>query len=52
MASRFPAGMLRCVLVYAHRGGTPEHERIGAWLKTTLNGDAPFGLFANICTKL
>jgi uncharacterized protein len=32
------------VLVYAHRGGTPEHERIATWLETVLNGDAPLGL--------
>lgn len=32
------------VLVYAHRGGTPEHEQIGAWLQTLANGSAPFGL--------
>lgn len=32
------------MLVYAHRGGTPGHERIGAWLETVLGGDAPFGL--------
>ncbi len=37
---------------YTHRGGTPEHERIGAWLETALNGDAPFGLVAYVCTKL
>jgi toxin-antitoxin system PIN domain toxin len=34
------------VLVYAHRGGTPEHERIGAWLQTVANGSAAFGLSA------
>jgi hypothetical protein len=39
------------VLVYAHRGGTPEYERIGAWLEMALNGDAPFGLVAYVCTK-
>jgi uncharacterized protein len=32
------------VLVYAHRGGTPEHEQIGAWLEAVANGSAPFGL--------
>jgi uncharacterized protein len=32
------------VLVHAHRGGTPEHERIGAWLEKVANGSAPFGL--------
>jgi hypothetical protein len=32
------------VLVYAHRGGTPEYDRIGAWLQTVANGSAAFGL--------
>ncbi len=32
------------MLVYAHRGGTSEHERIGAWLETVLGGDAQFGI--------
>lgn len=32
------------VLVYAQRGGAPEHERIGAWLQDVANGSAPFGL--------
>lgn len=32
------------VLVYAQRGGTPEHDRIGAWLQDTANGSAAFGL--------
>lgn len=32
------------MLVYAHRGGTPEHEQIGAWLESVANGSAPFGL--------
>jgi uncharacterized protein len=32
------------VLVYAHRGGTPENERIGDWLQTVANGSAAFGL--------
>jgi len=30
--------------VYAHRGGTPEHEQIGVWLEKVANGSAPFGL--------
>lgn len=32
------------MLVYAHRGGFPEYERIGAWLEEAANGSAPFGL--------
>ena len=32
------------VLVYAHRGGTAEHDRIGSWLEEVANGSAPFGL--------
>jgi toxin-antitoxin system PIN domain toxin len=32
------------VLVYAHRGGTPEYDQIGEWLQTALNGNAPVGL--------
>jgi toxin-antitoxin system PIN domain toxin len=32
------------VLVYAHRGGTGEHEQIGVWLEDVANGSAPFGL--------
>lgn len=32
------------MLVYAHRGGTPEHDRIGAWLEEVANNSAPFGL--------
>lgn len=32
------------VLVYAHRGGTPEHEQIGSWLQDLANASAPFGL--------
>jgi uncharacterized protein len=32
------------VLVHAQRGGTPEHERIGAWLEEVANAGAPFGL--------
>ncbi len=32
------------MLVYAHRGGTPENERMGEWLETALNGSAPIGL--------
>ena len=32
------------MLVYAHRGGTPENERMGEWLETLLNGSAPVGL--------
>ena len=35
------------MLVYAHRGGTPEHERIGEWLEALLNGSAPVG-FASL----
>lgn len=34
------------VLVYAQRGGTPEHRQIGAWLENVANGDASFGLSA------
>jgi toxin-antitoxin system PIN domain toxin len=32
------------VLVYAHRGGTPEYERIGGWLEEQASADTPFGL--------
>ena len=32
------------MLVYAHRGGTPENERMGEWLETFLNSSAPVGL--------
>jgi uncharacterized protein len=32
------------VLVYAQRGGTPEHDRIGSWLQDVANASAPFGL--------
>lgn len=32
------------MLVYAHRGGNPESERIGAWLEEVANGTASFGL--------
>jgi len=32
------------VLVYAHRGGTPEYEQIGGWLETVLGGDAPLAI--------
>lgn len=32
------------MLVYAHRGGSPEHEQMGSWLEEAVNGDAPFGL--------
>jgi hypothetical protein len=32
------------VLVYAHRGGTSEHEQVGAWLQEVANGSAPYGL--------
>lgn len=32
------------MLVYAHRGGTAEHEQIGMWLEEVANGSAPFGL--------
>ncbi len=32
------------MLVYAHRGGTPENDRMGEWLETLLNGSAPVGL--------
>jgi len=32
------------VLVYAHRGGTPEHEQIGTWLENVVNGDSSFAL--------
>lgn len=30
--------------MYAQRGGTPEHEQIGAWLEEVANASAPFGL--------
>jgi uncharacterized protein len=30
--------------VYAQRGGTPEHDQIGAWLQEVANDSAPFGL--------
>ncbi len=32
------------MLVYAQRGGTAEHEKIGAWLEKIANAGAPFGL--------
>jgi toxin-antitoxin system PIN domain toxin len=32
------------VLVYAQRGGTPENDRIAAWLEALVNGDAPYAL--------
>ena len=32
------------MLVYAHRGGTTEHEQIGAWLEGVVNGVNAFGL--------
>jgi uncharacterized protein len=32
------------VLVYAQRGGTPEHDQIGSWLQGVANGSAPFAL--------
>jgi len=32
------------VLVYAQRGGTPEHDQVGAWLQDVANASAPFGL--------
>ena len=32
------------MLVYAQRGGTPEHEQIGSWLEAVANASAPFGL--------
>jgi toxin-antitoxin system PIN domain toxin len=32
------------VLVYAQRGGTPEHDRIGEWLQDVANDSAPFAL--------
>lgn len=32
------------VLVYAQRGGTPENDRIAAWLEAIVNGDAAFAL--------
>jgi uncharacterized protein len=32
------------VLVYAHRGGTPEYEQIGVWLQEVANSSSPFGL--------
>jgi toxin-antitoxin system PIN domain toxin len=40
------------VLVYAHRGGTPEHEQIGAWLEDIANGSAPFGLSALVLSGM
>jgi toxin-antitoxin system PIN domain toxin len=40
------------VLVYAHRGGTPEHEQIGAWLQEVANGSAPFGLSALVLSGM
>ncbi len=40
------------MLVYAHRGGTPEHERIGAWLQTVANGSASFGLSTLVLSGL
>ena len=32
------------VLVYAHRGDAPGHERYAAWLEQTVLGDPSFGL--------
>ncbi len=32
------------VLVYAHRRDTPDHEAYRAWLESTLNGDAAYGM--------
>jgi toxin-antitoxin system PIN domain toxin len=32
------------VLVYAQRGGTAEHDEIGAWLQDIANASGPFGL--------
>lgn len=32
------------ILVYAQRGGTPEHDQVAAWLQGVANGSAPFGL--------
>jgi uncharacterized protein len=40
------------VLVYAHRGGTPEHEQIGAWLQRIANGSASFGLSTLVLSGL
>lgn len=40
------------MLVYAHRGGTPEHEQIGAWLEDVANGSAPFGLSALVLSGM
>jgi toxin-antitoxin system PIN domain toxin len=40
------------VLVYAHRGGTPEHEQIGEWLEEVVNGSAPFGLSALVLSGM
>jgi toxin-antitoxin system PIN domain toxin len=40
------------VLVYAHRGDTPEHERIAPWLEGVVNGAAAFGLSAHVLSGM
>lgn len=40
------------MLVYAHRGGTPEHEQIGVWLEEVANRSAPFGLSALVLSGM
>jgi toxin-antitoxin system PIN domain toxin len=40
------------VLVYAHREDTPEHEQLGAWLESTVNESAPFGLSAHVLSGM
>lgn len=40
------------MLVYAHRGGSPESERIGAWLEEAANGTASFGLSTLVISRM
>jgi len=38
------------VLVYAHRGDAPEHERYAAWLTTLATASEPFALSELVCS--
>lgn len=40
------------VLVYAHREDTQEHEQISAWLESTVNESAPFGLSTHVLSGM
>jgi toxin-antitoxin system PIN domain toxin len=40
------------VLVYAHRGDTPEHEQVGAWLEDAVNQSASFGLSTHVLSGM